>query len=274
VLVVNDTLVDTRTADVSAHWQALQTRAVVVVPVREQGQVVAALVVHKDQPHAWTDDELAFLRNAADRLETANARRREEEQQDLVNGEIAHRLKNALSMVQAVATQTLRGDASAEGLAAFTRRLQALGHGHDALTAGRWQAATLNDVLTGVLDGAGVRDRCVLSGPAVELGARAALSTSMLVHELATNAVKYGSLSIDSGHVAIGWHLIGHGDECVLHMTWREQGGPPATPPAQKGFGSKLIRLGLVGAGGSEVQYENSGFSASFEARLTEVERA
>lgn len=274
IIVINDTVADIRTAGVADGWQVLQARAVVIVPVRERDRTVAALLVHRNAPHAWTDDELAFLRNAADRLETANARRREEEQQDLVNGEIAHRLKNALAMVQAVATQTLRGDASQEGLEAFTHRLQALGRGHDALTAGRWKAATLNDVLASVLDGAGVRDRCTLDGGNVDLGTRAALSTSLLVHELATNAVKYGALSVEQGRVEVVWRLVGDADACILRLEWHEHGGPTPTAPTQKGFGSRLIRLGLVGSGGSDVRYEATGLQASFEALLMEVERA
>ncbi|HXH15924.1 MAG TPA: GAF domain-containing protein [Sphingomonas sp.] len=274
ILVVNDTWIDARTAAETPAWQAVMARAVVLVPVRERDRAVAVLLIHKASPHAWTSDEVAFLRSAADRLETANARRREQEQQDVVNGEIAHRLKNALSMVQAVATQTLRGDASPEGLEAFTHRLQALGRGHEALTAGRWKAATLGDILGGVLDGAGVRDRCTLSGAAVEMGARAALSTSLLTHELATNAIKYGALSVDGGTVAIDWQLTGTGDDCRLVLDWRERNGPAATAPTLKGFGSRLIRLGLVGTGGSEVRYEQAGLEATFQALLAEVEQA
>ncbi|TCP97484.1 two-component sensor histidine kinase [Sphingomonas sp. PP-F2F-A104-K0414] len=274
VVVIDDTSTDRRTAADFAAWTSLRTHAVVIVPVRERDRTVAVLLIHKDSPYHWTDDEVGFLRSAADRLETANARRRDDEQQGLVNGEIAHRLKNALSMVQAVATQTLRGDASPEGLEAFTRRLQALGHGHDALTSGRWKAATLNDILGGVLDGAAIRDRCTIQGPSVEMGARAALSTSLLIHELATNAVKYGALCAASGHVDITWQIEGDGDECQLALDWAERGGPAVTAPTRKGFGSKLIRLGLVGTGGSDIRYEKEGLRAAFTARLAEVEQA
>ncbi len=274
VVVIDDTSTDARTAADSAVWASLRAHAVVIVPVRDRGRTVAVLLVHKDMPYRWTDDDVGFLRSAADRLEAANARRRDDEQQELVNGEIAHRLKNALSMVQAVATQTLRGDASPEGLEAFTRRLQALGHGHDALTSGRWKAATLIDILGGILDGAAIRDRCTIQGPSVEMGARAALSTSLLIHELATNAVKYGALCAASGHVDITWQIEGDGDECQLALDWAERGGPAVTAPTRKGFGSKLIRLGLIGAGGSDIRYDKDGLRAAFTARLAEVEQA
>ncbi|WP_076068279.1 GAF domain-containing protein [Sphingomonas montana] len=274
VIVMNDTATNSRTSAVANVWEALRACAVAIVPVRERNRTVAALLVHKDHPHVWTEDEMAFLRNAADRLETANARRRDEEQQALVNKEIAHRLKNALSMAQAIAMQTLRSDASPEGLDAFTQRLQALGRGHEALTAGRWKAAKLGDLVTGVIEGAGALDRCTIRGPTVELGARAALSTSLLVHELVTNAMKYGSLSAEEGRIEVVWRLVGSGEDCRLKLDWSEHGGPPASQPTRKGFGSRLIRLGLLGTGGSEVRYTETGFSSSFNGLLTEVEQA
>jgi PAS domain S-box-containing protein len=274
VLAVEDCLADPRTAAQAAAWEQLDARAIVNVPVRERGRTSAVLIAHKRLPHAWNADELAFLRNAADRLENANARRREEEQQDVVNGEIAHRLKNSLAMVQAIASQTLRAQTSREALDGFTHRLQALGTAHDALTAGRWRTAVLGDMVTGVLDAIGVRERCVISGPPVELGARAALSGSLLFHELTTNALKYGSLSVDGGAVTIAWRVEGDGDACELVVDWTEEGGPAASPPTRKGFGSRLIRLGLVGTGGSDIRYEPVGFQASFRAPLAQVEAA
>lgn len=106
------------------------------------------------------------------------------------------------------------------------------------------------------------------------MGARAALSTSLLIHELATNAVKYGALCAASGHVDITWQIEGDGDECQLALDWAERGGPAVTAPTRKGFGSKLIRLGLVGTGGSDIRYDKEGLRAAFTARLAEVEQA
>ncbi|WP_010188019.1 GAF domain-containing protein [Sphingomonas sp. PAMC 26605] len=273
IFVVNDVLTDDRTANEASSWAELQARAVINVPVREHGRTTAVLIVHRDTPHSWNAGELSFLRNAADRLEIAIARKRDEERQDVVNGEIAHRLKNALAMAQAISNQTLRGDASPKGLEAFGHRLQALGMAHDALTADRWKGATLGDMLANVLDVAGIRDRCVLSGPKVEMGARAALSTSLLTHELATNALKYGALSVEGGTVDIAWGLAGEADAVQLALDWTERGGPPASPPTRKGFGSRLIRLGLIGTGGSDVRYGQTGFAASFRALLAQVEQ-
>lgn len=273
-LVIDDVEADARTADEAAGWTALRARAVVNVPVRDGGRTTIVLIVHREKPHAWTEDEVAFLRNAADRLEIAIARRRDEESQDVVNKEIAHRLKNSLAMTQAIASQTLRGDASPEGLESFGARLQSLGAAHDALTAGRWKGAVLSEVLAGVLDSVGVRDRCDVAGPEIELGARAALSTSLLVHELATNAMKHGALSTDVGRVGIDWRVDGIDGDGELVLEWAERGGPPTVAPTRKGFGSRLIRLGLVGTGGSAVRYDQSGMTACFRAPLSQVEQA
>jgi len=276
-LVINDVEADARTADEAAGWQALKVRSVVNVPVKDAGRTTVVLIVHREEPHVWTEDEVAFLRNAADRLEIAIAQRRGEERQDVVNKEIAHRLKNSLAMTQAIATQTLRGDASHEGLEAFGARLQSLGAAHDALMAGRWKGADLREVLAGVLDSVGVRDRFDVAGPDVELGARAALSTSLLVHELSTNAIKYGALSTDGGKVGINWRIdsVGGADsDGELVLDWVEHGGPAVVAPTRKGFGSRLIRLGLVGTGGSAVRYESTGLTACFRAPLSQVEQA
>jgi two-component sensor histidine kinase len=86
--------------------------------------------------------------------------------------------------------------------------------------------------------------------------------------------VKYGALSVEQGRVKVVWQLVGDGDDCILRLEWHEHGGPSPTAPTQKGFGSRLIRLGLVGSGGSDVRYEATGLQASFEALLMEVERA
>lgn len=272
-LVIEDIRTDPRTRDDLARWTPLDARGVVNMPVQERGRTVAILIAHDQAPRRWTVDELAFLRNAADRLEIGIARRRAEDRQDMLNGEISHRLKNTLAMVQAVASQTLRHLGDADALDAFMRRLQALGTAHDALTTDLWQATTMRPVVTGALANLGVVDRCTLDGPPVPMGARAALSTSLLIHELATNAAKYGALSRNGGHVSIVWRITEGGDPKVV-LKWAEQGGPEVVAPTRKGFGSKLIRLGLVGTGGSAVRYDSEGFNGSFEARVEEVGQA
>jgi two-component sensor histidine kinase len=107
-----------------------------------------------------------------------------------------------------------------------------------------------------------------VAGPPVQLGARAALSFALLVHELMTNAVKYGALSNEDGRVRVGWAITDEGGEPTLHVRWREEGGPPVEEPSARGFGSKLIQLGLVGTGGVSTRYPRSGFEADMAASI------
>jgi PAS domain S-box-containing protein len=271
-LVIDDVLTDPRTAPDPAPLLALDVGALVNMPVRERGRTVAVFIVQSPGPRVWTKGELAFVRAVADRLEIGVARLRGEAQQAVLNAEIAHRLKNTLAMVQAIATQTLRRHVEPALLNAYVERLQALGTAHDALTGRDWTGAGLEDVVRGALRNVSIGDRCEVAGPKVILGARAALSTSLLLHELATNAIKYGALS-GAGTVAIRW-TIEEGEDADLVLEWIERGGPPASPPARQGFGSRLLRLGLVGTGGADLRYEASGLHARFRTTKRQAEEA
>jgi two-component sensor histidine kinase len=177
-------------------------------------------------------------------------------------------------MVQAIATQTLRSVEDRAPVDAFTQRLHALSAAHDVLLRGSWTAADFDDVIGTVLSTLSDTDRFEVSGSPVQLGSRAALSVSLLLHELATNALKYGALSVEGGRVAISWDIAGKGDDEELIMHWRERGGPPAREPESKGFGSKLIKMGLVGTGGVALRYLPSGFEGQFNAPLAQVQQS
>lgn len=266
-LVIDDVRVDPRTAADPLPMLELGIGAMVNMPVRERGRTVAAFIVHDDRPRHWTPDELSFLRNVADRVEVGAARLRAEERQAVLNQELSHRLKNTLAMVQAIAGQTLKPVTERDAVASFEQRLGALASAHDVLLGKGWGAADLGKVATGVLEVLDGRDRFHIDGPPIDLGARAALSTSLLLHELGTNAVKYGALSVDGGTVTLGWTV----EEGMLVARWTETGGPPAEVPKRHGFGSRLIRMGLVGTGGVTTSYDATGFSATMTAPLAEL---
>ncbi|MFH6783877.1 MULTISPECIES: PAS domain S-box protein [Methylobacterium] len=184
-----------------------------------------------------------------------SARKAAEAQQEILNRELSHRLKNTLAMVQAVAVQTLRNAPDpAAAREALVARLVALGKAHDILLTGEGESAPLRAVLDGALaihdDGRPGRFR--LRGPPVPCGARAALSLSLMTHELATNAVKYGALRHPDGYVTLDW-TVSASAAPVLALRWQEHGGPRVTPPARKGFGSRLIERGLAGTVDGEV---------------------
>ena len=167
-----------------------------------------------------------------------------EELRILVLNEMNHRIKNILAAVQAVANQTFKGTASPERMRAFASRLQAMAATHDLLIEGNLKSAELRKAVGAVLapfdnDRA---HRFALEGPPLQTDARAALALSMALHELCTNAAKYGALSVPGGRVTIRWRLDGD----RFHMSWTEAGGPPVAEPQHTGFGSQLIRAALA----------------------------
>jgi two-component sensor histidine kinase/PAS domain-containing protein len=215
-----------------------------------------------------------LFNDVTDRKSTELLRKQVEQQQEVLNKELSHRMKNTFAMVQAIASQTLRRVSDREPVEAFTQRIQALSTAHDVLVKQNWAATNMDIVVRSVLATLAEKDRFVITGPGIGLGARATLALSLLLHELTTNAVKYGALSNEDGRVSVDWRLdVIDGTE-ELTLAWRETGGPVVTEPSQKGFGSRLIRMGLIGTGGVELCYQPQGFSAEFKAPLAQLQEA
>ncbi|PZQ59502.1 MAG: histidine kinase [Phenylobacterium zucineum] len=164
-----------------------------------------------------------------------------ERQQKLLLDELNHRVKNSLATVQAIAFQTLRSTPEPQHFReAFESRLLALAATHDLLTATSWRGAAMRDLLLAELRPY-APDQYQLSGPEVELAPRETLALGLVLHELATNAAKYGALSAPGGCVRVVWSLF----EGRLDVEWREQDGPYVPPPTHRGFGSRLIERTL-----------------------------
>lgn len=204
------------------------------------------------------------------RKEAERIRSEIEAEQDILNKELSHRMKNTFAMVHAIATQTLRVVPDQQPVIAFTDRLSALSTAHDVLLQEDWKAADIGAVLRAAVGPLAQRDRVDMSGPPVKLSDRATLSLSLLLHELAANATKYGALSSDQGRIAIAWSIEGKGETAELVLHWHESGGPPVEQPSRKGFGSRLIKLGF-GTGQADLRYNRSGFEAEFRAPLALV---
>jgi two-component sensor histidine kinase len=169
-------------------------------------------------------------------------RKRAEEQQTMMVAELNHRVKNILAIVQSMASQTVRASSSVEDFSdAFTGRLKALAIAHDILTQTRWIGVGLRELLATVLAPYRSSDemRISIHGPAVLLPARAVLPMSMVLHEMATNAAKYGALSTQQGNVEITWQM--HDDDGSIELVWQERGGPAVKSGTSKGFGTRLI---------------------------------
>jgi PAS domain S-box-containing protein len=187
-------------------------------------------------------DSEGRLVGAINMLVDISDRKDAEARQKVLIDELNHRVKNTLATVQSLARQTARHARDITDFGeTFEARLLALATAHDLLTERNWMSAPLEKLLDDIVapySGGGERLR--LEGPHVELNPRAALSMTMVLSELATNAAKYGSLSKHSGILSVNWRVTG-GAEGVLELDWREQGGPPVETPSQHGFGTRLI---------------------------------
>ena len=194
------------------------------------------------------------------------------QRQTFLMNELNHRVKNTLASVQSIAHLTLRGRRDPEGgRAQLTARLIALAGAHDILTRENWEAANLADIVGAAVepyDTGGGRFR--VEGPPVRIAPKAAVTMALALHELVTNAVKYGALSADGGSVSIAWRLeIDAGAETLI-LDWREAGGPPVKPPTRMGFGARLLQHGLVTEFGGQARltFEPSGLTCRIEAPL------
>jgi two-component sensor histidine kinase len=273
-VAIDDVATDERTADSVEAFAVIKTRSLLNLPVLEGGRLVLIVFAHQGQPRAWSDDELQFVRQIGDRTRSAIARSASEKQQGILNQEISHRLKNTLAMVQAIASQTLRQVAERDAVEALNQRIGALARAHEILLHQNWVDAQMVDVTNAVLAAFEDGRRFRVVGPDILLGPRATLSYSLLLHEMATNALKYGALSVPDGHVDIRWRVLGDGPDAELDLTWNEAGGPPAAAPTGRGFGSRLIRMGLVGTGGVELGYLPSGLTAQMRATLSQMQQS
>ena len=179
-------------------------------------------------------------------------RKQAEQLQQLLLNELNHRVKNTLATVQAIAQQTVRSAKSPSDFATgFTARLQALSKAHNLLTQSSWQGADLLPLVREQL----MDERVSYAGPSVMLEPQVALHLSMVLHELSTNARKYGSLSVPHGRVTLNWSVqtTGTNDDSSLLINWQEREGPRVTAPSKRGFGTTLIQQSIQSHGGEAI---------------------
>ncbi|HET9161564.1 MAG TPA: HWE histidine kinase domain-containing protein, partial [Caulobacteraceae bacterium] len=196
-----------------------------------------------------------------------------ERRQRVLIDELNHRVKNTLATIQSLASQTAKRAGSVDEFRhSFESRLLALSSTHDALTRTGWTMASLRELVLHELRPYGP-DRCVIAGDEVELGPKQALAIGMVLHELATNAAKYGALSPPSGLVQIVWT---QGPDSRLHLRWIEMGGPAVATPLHKGFGSRLIQASIENelGGKAEMTFDPVGLVVQIEVPLTRGEPA
>jgi PAS domain S-box-containing protein len=217
-------------------------RAVISTPLMSSaGNVLGTISTHFCQPHDPDERELSLtdllVRQAVDYLE----RKRAKEIEETLVREIQHRSNNQLAVIQAIAHQTFSGDRSmAKAKKAFDARLGALAQANRQLTESNWSRVNLNEIVHTALSPFG--DRTMIDGVDVMLGAQHVQNFSLALHELATNAAKYGALSNESGWVEIFWAIAGDGNNNILKFTWKERAGPPVAAPTRHGFGTSLLK--------------------------------
>lgn len=225
----------------------------------------AGLDADRQSEHAAAIEQRHFRDVEVERAETRAARGDADE--------LRHRLKNTLVVVQAIAHATLRSDVSIEhACAAFDSRLQALAHAHDILFESHWRSANVRAIIDGILAPYARRGRnCIRArGPEFNLAAKPALAFGLALHELGTNAAKYGALSNDKGHIEIGW-AIHQGRE--FRLRWHERNGPRVSPPSRMGFGSRLIQRILAAefSGVVALEFKPDGLACAIRAPVEEL---
>jgi PAS domain S-box-containing protein len=226
--------------------------ALAFIPLTTKGRVIGKFMTYYEGAHKFTDSEMELAVTIARQFGFSIERLRAEEGKQLLLEESAHRVKNTLATVQAIAAQTL-SDAKPANLEVFRARLRALAEAHDLLTSENWHRAPLGEVVRRALKPFG--NRFIIQGSEVYVPAQASLLLTMCLHELATNAAKYGALSNGTGNVHVSWIVGGEGSL----LTWLEVGGPLVTAPQRKGFGSLLIEQTFRGEQQSCFDYRPTG---------------
>jgi len=200
----------------------------------------------KDGAPVWVNLTVALVRDEAGMpdyfisvIEDIGERKKAQDRERLLSREVDHRAKNLLMVVQSIVH--LSGGPDIDHFKqGVTGRIQALARAHSLLAASRWNAVALRSLVQEELEPYAMEGcRVACSGPELNLKPAAAQSLALVIHELATNAAKYGALSVPRGRVAVSWRL----DDQRMCIDWRESGGPSVTPPSSSGFGSALIRI-------------------------------
>jgi len=221
------------------------------------GEVLGTFAMYHREPREPAEQDLELVdlvtRTAAliiNRKRAEDERGRAERRQQLLLGELNHRVKNTLAIVQSLTHQSFHSAASTEDAKRrFEGRLKALASAHSLLTATNWESALIADVARAALAPFCPPDRCDIDGPPLPVSPQTAVGLALALHELATNAAKYGALSTPSGRLSVRWTVV----DDQLQLIWTERGGPRVSPPERRGFGTRMIERTLASEFGGKV---------------------
>ena len=221
--------------------------ALAFIPLMAKGELIGKFMTYYKAPHVFSDTENGLAVNIArqlgfsvERMNAVDAEHRAHERQDLLAREVQHRTKNLFSVVQAIVARSFANKRTVqEAETAVRERLHSLAQTHAILIDKEWQGADLTEVVRTEMGPYG--DRVIIEGPSLMLTAKAAQNFALALHELATNAAKYGALSNQLGRVHISWSVAKLNGQHQFMFRWQERGGPRVTPPTGKGFGSAVL---------------------------------
>ncbi|MFL0692181.1 MAG: sensor histidine kinase [Agrobacterium tumefaciens] len=238
-------------------------------PLYDDNAQIAGLLNVVTETTASVTGRKALEQAYLDAQRHLDQREQHEEELKLLNRELAHRMKNTLAMVQSIVSQSLRGASSiSDAAATIGARIQTLAKAQDVLTGMSVTAAEITAIAkTAVAPHVDGDDRITITGPQVYLSAQQALGLSLAIHELATNATKYGALSRPEGRVVMAW---GQRPDNGFTFDWRETGGPPVIEPSRRGFGSRLTErvVSDLFQGQAAIRFEPKGVSFSLVGKL------
>jgi two-component sensor histidine kinase len=238
-------------------------RGLAFIPLIADGRLIGKFMTYYNTPHEFENDEINLATTIASQVAFGIERKRAQGVEKTLMNELQHRTNNLLTVVQAVAHQSLRERASLEeGRSIFENRLQALAKANRQLANANWSGLKLADLIRQELEPFATRVH--LQGPQLILGPQQAQNFSLAIHELATNAVKYGALSNPNGSVQLSWEVDGANNE--LKFRWEEIGGPAVVTPQKQGFGTSLIKSMFSQL---DIAYPPTGFRCEVTAPLT-----
>ncbi|WP_207553002.1 sensor histidine kinase [Consotaella salsifontis] len=246
-------------ADPSAEGRELRFECRIRRPSGSQARISVRGLLQRDQSDQLVEGS-GIVRDITEDAQV-------EAQRSLLLHELNHRVKNTLAVVQGISSQTFRGNVDTEtARREFERRIAALSRAHDLLTASNWNATNLSEIIADQIGVYHTSDRLDIDGRDMKIRPKIAVSLALALHELFTNATKYGALSNETGRVSVRWSV--DQEKRTFVLIWQESRGPVVAPPSKRGFGSRLIERALAGelGGRAEMEFREDGLRCTIAA--------
>lgn len=244
--------------------------ALAFIPLITGGRLAGKFMTYYDASHVFGEEELGLSQTIGRQLALSVDRKRADETEKMLVAELQHRTKNLFAVIQALAHSSLRGNEILdEARQAFNRRLMVLARAHDRLINASWKGMSFSELVHSELEA--FPGRAKIDGRDILLVPQAAQNFALALHELSTNAAKYGALSKPNGQISVSWTIVGGNGAGILKFRWQETGGPPVTQPKREGFGTSLLKMTL---GNARIEYVPEGLIYEVEVRMDRIDIA